>query len=151
MSGGFTQADVDAFEARRSARQRGPSAATRLLDAGDAVKIAKGKALAESEIQEAIARYLRGFGHDCNFAVSRMDRPTTGTVGQPDFLGGLRGVGFALEVKRPGGKVTQEQAGQLLRWKLCGFRVAVVHSVAEAVQFIVGQVLPADRGGPARE
>lgn len=134
----FTQADVDAFHARQAAavnrrnRARTPWPEPR--------KSPPSK-LSEAEIQEQIATYLRSFGIECAFDVNRMDRPTTCQVGRPDFIGGLRGVGFAMEVKRPGCKETLEQAGQLLRWQLCGFRVAVVHSLAEAVEFITGKVL----------
>lgn len=124
----FTQLDIDQYNARRVVKGNAPP------------KTARPSEVKESEIQAAIATYLRSFGHDCHFDVCRMDRATTGTVGRPDFLGALRGVGFALEVKRPGGKETREQAGELLRWQLAGFRVAVVHSLAEAVAFISSAV-----------
>ncbi len=154
MSQGFTQQDVDAFYARRAGGRKPLTPALSPCPA-------KGEGVKESEIQEQIAGYLRSFGNDCNFDVARMDKATTSRVGRPDFLGGLRGVGFAIEVKRPGCKETMEQAGELMRWRLCGFRSAVVHSLAEAVEFIVGEVLAAgtsdhrqqttDRGGAERE
>lgn len=145
MTQGFDQSSVDAFNARRAA------VASRLLAAVDAVKLAKGRVLAESEIQDQIAAYLQTFGNACHFDVARMDKPTTSRVGRPDFIGGLRGVGFAMEVKRPGHKETMEQAGELLRWQLCGFRCAVVHSLAEAVDFLTGKVLTHNRGGADHE
>ena len=125
----FTLADVAAYEAKR--KWKAPAQPT-----------APSKQ-SEAQIQEAITAYLRGFGRECAFDVNRMDRPTTCQVGRPDFIGGLCGVGFAMEVKRPGCKETMEQAGQLMRWQLCGFRVAVVHSLAEAQEFITGKVMQA--------
>lgn len=133
----FTQADVDAFHARQAAAANRNRSRTPGLEP----RKSPPSKLSEAEIQEQIAAYLRSFGHDCAFDVNRMDRPTTCQVGRPDFIGGLRGVGFAMEVKRSGCKETLEQAGQLLRWQLCGFRVAVVHSLAEAVEFITERVL----------
>ena len=132
----FTQADVDAFNARMAAAKAPPQTT------GWPPPTAAKAAPRESVIQEQIANYLRRFGHQCAFDVQRMDKPTTGTVGRPDFLGGLRAVGFAMEVKRPGQKETREQAGELLRWQLAGFKVAVVHSIEEAVAFVTTQVIP---------
>lgn len=122
-----TQQFVDAYNARRGHK-------------AEPAKLPPSQ-LREAEIQEQIAAYLRSFGRDCAFDVSRMDKPTTCQVGRPDFVGVLRGVGFAIEVKRPGCKETLEQAGQLMRWQLAGARVAVVHSLAEAVEFITGRVI----------
>jgi hypothetical protein len=123
----MTQADVDAYLARQSK----PNGRADLPP----------RELREREIQEAIASYLKSFGHACKFTVARMDKPTTTTPGQPDFIGVLRGVSFAMEVKRPGCKETREQSDELLMWQLAGSKVAVVHSVAEAVEFVVTQVL----------
>ena len=90
----------------------------------------------ESDIQDAIESHLKSFGHACYYYRARMDKPTTGRVGTPDFIGWLRGKPFMMEVKRPGGKQTREQAGELLRGQLAGARVAVVYSISEAVEFI---------------
>ena len=46
---------------------------------------------------------------------------------------------FALEVKRPGGKQTREQAGALMHAQLAGGNSAVVHSLAEAIEFLKGK------------
>ena len=123
----FTLADVAAYEAKR--KWKAPAQPT-----------APSKQ-SESEIQEAISAYLRGFGRDCQFVRSRMDKPTTYALGTPDFVGVLRGVPFALEVKRPGCKETREQAGQIMAWQLAGARVAVVRSLTEAQEFVAGKVL----------
>ena len=136
----FTQSDIDAFHARQAALRAARNGASKPV--AEPRKSPPSKQT-EAEIQAAIAAYLRSFGHACHFDVQRMDQPTTGTVGRPDFIGALRGVGFALEVKRPGCKETREQAGELLRWQLAGFKVAVVHSIAEAVDFVTTK-LPHD-------
>lgn len=54
-----------------------------------------------------------------------------GVAGTPDLLGSYRGRALALEVKRPGGTVTQLQLEQLSLWELAGAAAAVVHSVQE--------------------
>ena len=123
----FTLADVAAYEAKR--KWKAP------------VQPTAPSKQSEAQIQEAIAAYLRGFGRDCQFVRSRMDKPTTYQLGTPDFVGVLRGVPFALEVKRPGCKETREQAGQIMAWQLAGARVAVVHSLEEAQGFVAGKVL----------
>ena len=92
----------------------------------------------EAEIQDAIETLLKSFGRDCYYVRSRMDKPTTCKVGTPDFIGWLRGMPFQLEVKRPGGKETREQAGELMRGRLAGSTSAIVHSVAEAEIFFRG-------------
>ena len=133
----FTQSSVDAFHARQAALRAARYGA--IQPVAEPRKSPPSKQT-EAEIQAAIAAYLRSFGNSCHFDVQRMDQPTTGTVGRPDFIGALRGVGFALEVKRPGCKETREQAGELLRWQLAGFKVAVVHSLAEAVEFFTTEI-----------
>lgn len=89
----------------------------------------------EADIQDAIETHLKSYGHACYYYRARMDKPTTGRVGTPDFIGWIRGRPFMLEVKRPGGKLTQDQGGELRRGQLAGApSVAVVHSVEEARQ-----------------
>ena len=100
------------------------------------LRAANGKS--ESEIQQSIAAYLDSHGRECFYVWHRMDQPTTCRVGTPDFVGWIRGKPFALEVKRPGAKETREQAGELLRGQLAGAKVAVVHSLGEAVKALVG-------------
>lgn len=95
-------------------------------------------AVREADIQDAIESLLKSFGRDCYYVRSRMDKPTTCKVGTPDFIGWLRGMPFQLEVKRPGGKETREQAGELMRGRLAGSTSAIVHSVAEAEIFFRG-------------
>lgn len=54
----------------------------------------------------------------------------TGEPGMPDLL--LVGVGY-VEVKLPGGKLSQEQEAWHAKAKARGVKVTVAHSVAEAV------------------
>ena len=89
----------------------------------------------EADIQEQIESLLKSYGRDCYYYRARMDKPTTGRVGTPDFIGWIRGRPFMLEVKRPGGKQTREQAGELMRGQLAGAESAIVYSLEEAVEF----------------
>jgi hypothetical protein len=90
----------------------------------------------EADIQEQIETLLKSYGRECYYFRARMDKPTTGRIGTPDFIGWLRGRPFMLEVKRPGGKQTREQAGELMRGQLAGAVVSVVHSAEEAASFL---------------
>ena len=109
----------------------------------------------EAVIQQQIADYLTSLGPRCHFDRLRMDMPTTATVGRPDFLCVYQGIPFAIEVKRPGEKVTGAQRDQLGHWKASGSRVAVVHSLQEAIEFINSQchyfTSPQSRGGTEQE
>ncbi|MBT9168970.1 MAG: hypothetical protein DDT19_02322 [Syntrophomonadaceae bacterium] len=52
-------------------------------------------------------------------------------AGQPDIIGSYRGKCFALEVKRPGGKVTPLQTAILVKWGEAGAVAGVVTSVED--------------------
>ncbi len=119
----FTSAWFVAHEAAKRARKQ-----THRIQARPAAK-------SEAEIQQDIAGWLRSFGRECWFVWHRIDKPSTAQVGTPDFVGWYRGQPFCLEVKKPGGKQTREQAGQLMHAELAGGKSAVVHSLAEAVEF----------------
>jgi hypothetical protein len=86
----------------------------------------------EKAIQEEIESWLKSLGSRCYYVRSRMDKAHTMRCGTPDFIGWIDGMPFALEVKRKGGKVTNEQAGELLRSKLAGAEVGVVTSLEQA-------------------
>ena len=96
-------------------------------------------AKSEADIQNEIADWLRSLGRECYWVRSRMDKATTNAIGTPDFIGWHRGQPWAMEVKRPGQKQRREQAGELMRCELAGGRAAVVHSLAEAVEFLKGK------------
>lgn len=96
------------------------------------LRAANGKS--EAEIQQEIAAYLdsiRAF-----YVWHRTDKPMTARVGTPDFVGISKGIGFAIEVKRPGFKPTVEQSGQLLHAKLEGARTGIAHSLEEAIAIL---------------
>ena len=135
----WTDAEVDAHNLRVRPQPAALMAEAKERDTlkkTDRLRAANGKS--ESEIQQSIAAYLDSHGRECFYVWHRMDQPTTCRVGTPDFVGWIRGRPFALEVKRPGAKETREQAGELLRGQLAGAKVAVVHSLGEAVKALVG-------------
>lgn len=100
------------------------------------LQAANGKS--ESDLQNEIADWLRA--QRIFFVWHRTDRATTCQVGTPDFVGCSKQFGpFALEVKKPGCKETREQAGQLMHANLEGMRAGIVHSLAEAVDFLAGK------------
>ena len=135
----WTDAEVDAHNLRVRPQPAALMAEAKerdILKKTDRLRAANGKS--ESEIQQSIAAYLDSHGRECFYVWHRMDQPTTCRVGTPDFVGWIRGKPFALEVKRPGAKETREQAGELLRGQLAGAKVAVVHSLGEAVKALVG-------------
>lgn len=65
----------------------------------------------EKQLQRDIADYLRQRG--IPFACSRMDKPTTSTIGWPDFTFPFGGKFWSLECKSKTGKLSTEQ-------ELCG-------------------------------
>lgn len=62
----------------------------------------------EKALQENIAALLRQ--RNIWFRRNRMDKRTTGPVGEPDFIFAIKGKAIAFECKIPPGKVTYEQA-----------------------------------------
>ena len=60
------------------------------------------------------------------------------SAGQPDLLGCYQGRTLALEVKRPGGKPTKLQMAMLKKWEAAGAIAAVVHSVEEVKEMLIG-------------
>ena len=126
----FTSAWFVAHEAERRAKK-----ATQRLDP-------RAPRQREAEIQQEIADWLRS--QRAFFVWHRMDRATTCALGTPDFVGCSRHFGpFVLEVKRPGGKETREQAGQLLHAQFEGMRAGIVHSLPEAIKFLTQREDPA--------
>jgi hypothetical protein len=118
----FTTAWLVAHEAERRAKKR-------------TQRITRPQPKTEADIQFEIAEWLRG--QRAFFVWHRTDKPSTAQVGTPDFVGCSKSFGpFALEVKKPGGKETREQAGALMHAQLEGMRSGVVHSLEEAVAFL---------------
>jgi hypothetical protein len=101
----------------------------------------------EKAIQNEVEAWLKSLGNGISWSRNRMDRATTCTVGQPDFLIASkpnegaslwpRGGFYAIEIKRRGQKVKQHQREQLVRWELAGATVGVAHSLEE-VKAIMG-------------
>lgn len=96
---------------------------------------AQGKYLAgeEKRLQKDIAQLLNLKG--AWYRTSRMDRRTTGRVGEPDFVGIYRGSGFAIEckVRAP---LTAAQARELEAIQKAGGFAIVARSVADALQLL---------------
>ena len=89
----------------------------------------------ENVLHDQIEAFCRARGwlyrHD------RMDKPTTGTVGFPDFaifMPGARTV--FLECKRPGGKATPQQLASLAHARRLGFVAEIVETMYAALQAI---------------
>lgn len=62
---------------------------------------------AEKQEHDELITYLKHKGWF--YRHSRMDKPTTEQVGQPDFIVGLYGRGVCIEFKLPGRKLTKAQ------------------------------------------
>ncbi len=90
----------------------------------------------EGEVQENIAALLRQ--RNIRFLRMRMDKPTTGTVGWPDFTFAFKGTPCAIEVKRPGELPTDEQRAVLADLMRDGWQVRVVFSEDGFLQFLAG-------------
>lgn len=93
-----------------------------------------GERRTERKLHEDILAYLRQ--HDIEARHDRMDRKTTCAVGWPDIIFAIRGQACALEVKMPGRRVTEEQAGMMVRLVRNDWKCRVVHSLIEAINFI---------------
>jgi len=87
---------------------------------------AKFAARSERELQNQIAQYLRLKG--IWFFQARMDKPTSGQVGTPDFLMN----GYALEVKFEKGKLSDEQIECHDRMRKSGWLVSTVNTFEDA-------------------
>lgn len=94
----------------------------------------------EAEIQEGIEQWLKTQSHRCWWDRKRMDKATTSRIGVPDITGVFDSVAFGIEVKRPGQKPSAEQLGELAWMRKVGAQTAVVFSVEEARDFLLGLV-----------
>mgnify|MGYP006883553392 CR=1 FL=1 len=61
-------------------------------------------------------------------------------AGDPDIYGCYHGRHFELEVKQPGMRPTALQAHRLSQWDAAGARAALVSSVDEAIEVVVGAI-----------
>lgn len=94
----------------------------------------------EAEIQEGIEQWFKTQSHRCWWDRKRMDKATTSRAGVPDITGVFASVAFGIEVKRPGQKPSAEQLGELAWMRKAGAQTAVVFSVEEAKDFLLGLI-----------
>lgn len=88
----------------------------------------------EKELQENIAALLRQ--RNIWFRRNRMDKRTTGPVGEPDFIFAISGKAFAFECKLPGREMTAEQRACRSAMMESGWSFHIVHTEAEAVYIL---------------
>ena len=86
----------------------------------------------EATIQRKIQEEIRKRGGK----VYKLHGNQYGVAGQPDLVGALDGVSFAIEVKRPGGVATAKQAHELRQWAAQGWATGVATCVEEAMAII---------------
>lgn len=119
----MTSEELRAYECRRYATDR----ELRIIAGEDDTP--------ESKIQDQIEAECRRRGW---YVVrSRMDRPTTNAVGTPDLII-ARDAGRVLwvECKRPGRKLTEEQAGARAWLSKLGHLHFVAHSLVDFVEVL---------------
>ena len=85
----------------------------------------------ENKIQASIVKYLKN-QKDC-WVYPTCDRFT---VGVPDILGCLKGRFFALEVKKPNGRLSKIHAYQLSKVRNAGGIAARVDSLEDAKEVL---------------
>ncbi len=88
--------------------------------------------MTEATLQRAIQKAIR----DAGGKVIKIHGNAYTQAGTPDLIGVLRGVSFAIEVKRPGQSATLLQTHELEQWGLQGWAVGVATSVQEALDII---------------
>ena len=71
---------------------------------------------------------------------SRTDKKATTAVGTPDFVILNQGMGIAVELKGPGGSLTEAQSRTLFAWTQRGVPCLVATSVKGAIEFTKGQL-----------
>jgi len=115
----FSQADYIAYLARRKASEH-----------------VQGKADDdEAGIHEAIISECRRLG--LYYVHNRMDKPSTATVGAPDFIIALpHGKTLWIEAKSRQGKLRTEQAAAAVWLAKLGHNFRIVRSMAEAIRCI---------------
>jgi len=91
----------------------------------------------ENPVVRKIIAYLKKMGPQCCWYMRTSGGPW-GRRGLPDIIGTWKGVFFALEVKRPGGKATKLQLRELEKIRTAGGRAGVVTNVKEAGYVIFG-------------
>ena len=95
---------------------------------------AKQEAKREREIHEQIENWLRQ--REITYRHDRMDKPTTGTIGWPDFTFAVKGRAVALEVKMPGAQPSDDQIKCMSGLVRDGWFVRVVYSLADVLNAV---------------
>lgn len=89
----------------------------------------------ERDIHDEIEQWLRQNGWW--YCHSRMDKRTTTARGVPDFIcAGPNGITIYVEVKKPGGKLTLEQAGTKCWLQKLGHKHAIVYSLEDFLKAV---------------
>jgi hypothetical protein len=86
----------------------------------------------EADIQRAFQREIKRLGGKCY----KLHGSQFGVIGQPDIVGALAGVSYAIEFKVPGKTASAKQNAELDQWAQQGWATGVAHSVEEAI-FII--------------
>ena len=94
----------------------------------------------ESEIESSILQYLRFNGVMCWKDRQYAKKPTKGSLrsqnGTPDIIGILSdGKFLGIEVKKPGGKLSDEQKGFLERSYDLGAQTFVAYSLQDVINY----------------
>ena len=77
----------------------------------------------EARVKRAVSATLRGYGDAVWF---HMPVPTGRGAATLDYLGYARSIGFAVEAKRPGGRLSERQKGTVERLEAAGVKVFVI-------------------------
>jgi hypothetical protein len=119
---GISQADYLAMEAR--------------LNKGKVVDKRTSKAVArEADLHDDISDYCKGKGYLVRH--DRMDKPTTGQVGWPDFeIHKPKAITVFLEAKAAGRKATWEQLGMIARLRKLGYTAEIVDNIQDSIKVI---------------
>ena len=98
----------------------------------------------EAEIQQAIVNYLEASGWrvivtdagEAARAARQRHRRGRISAGTPDLVALRRGRGIMIEVKRPGGRLTERQRLEHERLRALGIPVTVARSVEDVERFL---------------
>lgn len=128
----MTQAEVDAYNVRRAEARRAGKVLVALP-----CKPSRAEQITEKEMHRQFGQWLNQKG--MIFREDRMDKPTTGPVGWPDFTICHNGKTVFVEMKTPGKMPTEEQRCYRARLESAGFTFELAYSVQDAIRFVLEQ------------
>ena len=102
---------------------------------------------AKQPLEKTIEKWIRTAIEQRGGKVYKLHGTQFSMTGAPDLIGCLKGVPFAIEVKRPGGKATPKQYHELQGWSAQGWAVGVATSVDEALAIILKHPLQLENEG----